>query len=571
MAFKKVQSQATALYSSISAAATSMKVTPYPVDLDGNKLTMAALGSTPQVTVDSKVFQIEEIIGFTAITDNGDNTATLTGLSRDLASSSLATPGTGKAHGSGATVIISWNPQDVARLAALENDNVFTGNNTAPNPTSPQSIVTRDWILALIAGGSITTNALIEAGKAGETVAAGNVIYLKAADGQWWLAKSAVTATIDALQLGIAQGAGTAGNAIAGGVLRKGLDSNQAGGVAGGLGYVKDAGGTVNTTAGTLERIVGQFITATTFVFDPVFYYTLTANQKAAMQTTVAPSSTNKFLTQNDVDSITITPIVKTYTAHGGTFTVTIASPAVFTSTAHGYVANDKVIISTTGTLPTGLVAGTVYYVISAGLTSNAFEISATLGGSAINTSGAQSGTHTVNSAWEKPATLKYVKVEIVGAGGGGGNSNNAGSSGGTTTFKSMTAGGGLGAITSTGGVASGGDLNITGGSGGDYGGFGGSGHSSGAIGGNSFFGGGGSGYAGTGTNGGGGGGANGAGAGSGWTNGSSGGAGGYAMKIYVASALSSIETLVVGKFGAASGGGDGSSGMIIITEYYIF
>jgi hypothetical protein len=77
------------------------------------------------------------------------------------------------------------------------------------------------------------------------------------------------------------------------------------------------------------------------------------------------------------------------------TFTVTIASPAVFSATAHGLVEGNTVRFTTTGALPTGLTAGTVYFVIAAGLTANAFEVSATLGGAAINTSGTQSGTHT--------------------------------------------------------------------------------------------------------------------------------------------------------------------------------
>lgn len=80
-----------------------------------------------------------------------------------------------------------------------------------------------------------------------------------------------------------------------------------------------------------------------------------------------------------------------------GSFTVTIASPAVFTTpAAHGLQAGDQVIFQTTGALPTGLTAGTTYYVISAGLTATSFEVAATAGGSAINTSGVQSGTHTM-------------------------------------------------------------------------------------------------------------------------------------------------------------------------------
>lgn len=76
-------------------------------------------------------------------------------------------------------------------------------------------------------------------------------------------------------------------------------------------------------------------------------------------------------------------------------FTVTIASPAIFTTTAHGLVAGDKIRITTTGSLPTGLATGTDYYVISAGLSANDFRVSTSRGGSAVNTSGSQSGIHT--------------------------------------------------------------------------------------------------------------------------------------------------------------------------------
>lgn len=79
-----------------------------------------------------------------------------------------------------------------------------------------------------------------------------------------------------------------------------------------------------------------------------------------------------------------------------GTATMTIASPCVVSFTSHGLVAGDIIQFTTTGALPTGLAVSTNYYVISAGLTTNAFELSLTLGGSAINTTGSQSGIHTL-------------------------------------------------------------------------------------------------------------------------------------------------------------------------------
>lgn len=79
-----------------------------------------------------------------------------------------------------------------------------------------------------------------------------------------------------------------------------------------------------------------------------------------------------------------------------GTVTVTIASPAVFTFNNHGLVAGDTIRLTTTGALPTGLLPNTTYYVIAAGLSANNFEVSTTSGGSAVNTTGSQSGTHTL-------------------------------------------------------------------------------------------------------------------------------------------------------------------------------
>ena len=74
-------------------------------------------------------------------------------------------------------------------------------------------------------------------------------------------------------------------------------------------------------------------------------------------------------------------------------FSVTIASPAVLTL-GYGLDNGTAITLTTTGYLPTGLVPGTVYYVInSSGSTCN---LSATYGGAAINTSGSQSGTQYV-------------------------------------------------------------------------------------------------------------------------------------------------------------------------------
>jgi len=73
-------------------------------------------------------------------------------------------------------------------------------------------------------------------------------------------------------------------------------------------------------------------------------------------------------------------------------FTITIAAPGVLTKDIHNLLTNDRVTLITTGALPTGLSADTYYYVIYAD--SNTFQLSATRDGSAITTTGTQSGTH---------------------------------------------------------------------------------------------------------------------------------------------------------------------------------
>ena len=79
-------------------------------------------------------------------------------------------------------------------------------------------------------------------------------------------------------------------------------------------------------------------------------------------------------------------------------FIVSVATPAVFTTTtAHNLNADDQVVLFTTGALPTGLTAGVLYYVIATNLSLTSFELSATIGGVAIDTTGTQSGVHTLD------------------------------------------------------------------------------------------------------------------------------------------------------------------------------
>lgn len=74
-------------------------------------------------------------------------------------------------------------------------------------------------------------------------------------------------------------------------------------------------------------------------------------------------------------------------------FTVTIATPGVVTKSAHGFVGGERLRLSTTGALPTGLNTTSDYFVEV--IDANTFYLlSAARGGSRVGTSGSQSGTH---------------------------------------------------------------------------------------------------------------------------------------------------------------------------------
>jgi microcystin-dependent protein len=86
-----------------------------------------------------------------------------------------------------------------------------------------------------------------------------------------------------------------------------------------------------------------------------------------------------------------------------GAVTISIATPGVVTRTAHGLYTGQMVYFTTTGALPSGLTAATVaYYVIR--VDANTFRLATSQAnanlGTAITTSGTQSGTHTLRTTF---------------------------------------------------------------------------------------------------------------------------------------------------------------------------
>ena len=94
----------------------------------------------------------------------------------------------------------------------------------------------------------------------------------------------------------------------------------------------------------------------------------------------------------------------------GGTATITIASPAVVTA---GISLNEGTPIqfATTGALPTGITAGTTYYVYSVAGTT--FQLTDSTG-AVVNTSGTQSGVQSISNIVDVPVIQDFIFVADV-------------------------------------------------------------------------------------------------------------------------------------------------------------
>lgn len=93
----------------------------------------------------------------------------------------------------------------------------------------------------------------------------------------------------------------------------------------------------------------------------------------------------------------------------GAVTSISNASPCVVTmAEAPGYASGQPVLFTTTGALPAPLAVDTTYYVINPSGTT--FQLSATVGGAAINTTNAGSGTHRCH-------LMSGLMIEAVSAG----------------------------------------------------------------------------------------------------------------------------------------------------------
>jgi hypothetical protein len=128
----------------------------------------------------------------------------------------------------------------------------------------------------------------------------------------------------------------------------------------------------------------------------------------------------------------------------GFSYTATNASPCVFTASGH-YYGNGTNVFLTGGSPPTGFTNGTSYYVVNTNIGAGTFQLSATSGGSAVNSSSTGSGTVNTFQPTTLQSSVVNINVEC--------NATNGNPQPGTVNFTSASAAAGLNNISRCTGV----------------------------------------------------------------------------------------------------------------------
>ena len=317
MATNFVQMQDPVLQSGISSSDTNAIFNKF-VDIYGNVLANSDFGNIRVGTLERNTSR-EEIVLF-SIDSNTDGVANVTLTRGQEAKTPYAGGGISYSHPAGSTLTISDNPQLLDTLLAKDNNQTITGQHTydtlpesSQTPSDVNHFTTKAYVDSVATGDSELSNSqVLIAGDAGETVSAGDVVYLDETDGEWYQTDADVSSTVGQTKIGIAQGAGTDGNIISGGIVVGGIDKSTTY-TAGQVYYVSNIKGDISTSVGSIERIVGiGDKNGNLVIVDP---YELTKDEKDALGGNVGtPSSSNTFITEEGISNLG-NPSITVYTS----------------------------------------------------------------------------------------------------------------------------------------------------------------------------------------------------------------------------------------------------------------
>lgn len=445
MARKLIQTKKTTLAYGISDSATTLRLTNL-LKLDGSAISASDIGDLLYGTFDPGTSR-EEIFSIVSgnVTVNSDGTVDITGVVRGLKEvDPYNTGGFATDHPAGAVVVFGNNPQVYAQFGKLADAQTwellqtFTllPKSNGGNATESTQLVTYAQALAL-ATGTANINRIVVAGNGGEVLVAGNLVYLLVSDGEWYKCDADTAGSVNNIILGIAQGAGTDGGAIASGVLLFGLDSNQTGLTTNTAYYASNTAGGISSTVGTVEVSVGISRSTTSILFYPRYNQQITEDQQDLLEKLILGTDFyGASAAGTDTYAITVVPTPAYTNGIRFRFKVDVGNtgPATLNVNGLGAITIKK---NHDQDLGTGDIEADQIIEVVYNSTGPVFEMISQLS----TTTSTEIQTYTANNTWTKPSGAKSVLVQMwAGGGGGGGGSTNTGAgAGGGGGYKEWT------------------------------------------------------------------------------------------------------------------------------------
>lgn len=185
----------------------------------------------------------------------------------------VETSGAAVAARSGSPVIISDFAAIQRVVDILRGEETLDGTSpiiydAEPTLADRKELATVGYVLDTASGGTVAFDSQIISGTAGEAIVAGNLVYFKTSDQEWYKTDADTAATVEGVQLGIALGTGSDGVAITSGVQISGTWTTT-GLTAGALYYASNTAGAIATSAGTTSRVVGIALSTTKLLIIP--------------------------------------------------------------------------------------------------------------------------------------------------------------------------------------------------------------------------------------------------------------------------------------------------------------
>lgn len=145
--------------SGVTSSATSITLTSLTLHQNGYEIVDADLSDTFFITLEPGNRSRQEIVSCTTVTQNANNTATLSGCTRGLSPISPYTASSSLkfSHAGGAQVVFSDPPQLFNKYAAKDNDETITGYWTVPTPVAAGGIVNKSYADTLSFGAVATS------------------------------------------------------------------------------------------------------------------------------------------------------------------------------------------------------------------------------------------------------------------------------------------------------------------------------------------------------------------------------------------------------------------------------